>query len=101
MQMRLLSLMAAMILGLTLAYGQASGPATSSGDQTTLVHDRHDGLDVSADPYIDAERTKKKFGKADPLPAGILAVEVFLRNELDQPIRIDLSTVQLDIRPPE
>lgn len=101
MQMRLLSLMAAVMLGLTLAHGQASTPTASTSDQTTLMHDRHDGLDVSADAYTDAERTKKKFGKADPLPAGILPVEVFLRNELDQPIRIDLSTVQLEVRPPE
>lgn len=66
-----------------------------------LAHDRHDGLDVSADAYSDAERAKRKFDKATPVPAGILPVEVFLRNELDQPIRIDLSTVQLEIRPPE
>ena len=59
------------------------------------------GLNVSADPYTDAERAKKKFGKANPIPAGILPVEVFLRNELDQPIRIDLSTIQLTVRPPE
>ena len=28
-------------------------------------------------------------------------MEVFLRNELDQPIRIDLSTIQLEVHPPE
>ena len=87
------------------AFGQAGAPAkgnaAASNDQSTLAHDRHDGLNVSVDPYTDPERTKKRFGKADPLPAGILPVEVFLRNELDQPIRIDLSTVQLTVRPPQ
>jgi hypothetical protein len=101
MQMRLLGLAAAIFLGLISAYGQANAHAPSGSAQTTLVHDRHDGLDVSADPYTDAERAKNKFGKANPVPAGILPVEVFLRNELDQPIHIDLSTVQLEIRPPE
>ncbi|HWF38880.1 MAG TPA: hypothetical protein VG322_10200 [Candidatus Acidoferrales bacterium] len=101
MQKRLLVLVAAVFLGLIVAYSQANAPRPSGSAQTALVHDRHDGLDVSADPYTDTERAKNKFGKANPVPAGILPVEVFLRNELDQPIRIDLSTVQLEVRPPE
>lgn len=103
--MRLLSLFAAIFLGLTLASGQAGAPAgTTAGpgaDAGTLAHDRHEGLSVSADSYSDTERAKRKFGKADPLPAGILPVEVFLRNELDQPIQIDLTTIQLEVHPPE
>lgn len=105
--MRLLSLFAAVLLGLaiaSIALGQAGAPANGSVGVTgsdALAHDHHDGLNVSADPYTDSERAKKKFGKADPLPAGILPIEVFVRNELDQPIRIDLSTVQLEVRPPE
>jgi len=60
-----------------------------------LPHDQHEGLTVSADPYTDAARAKEKFGKANPLPAGILPVEVSLRNETPQPIRINLNTIQL------
>ena len=67
-------------------------PATSS-----LPQDSHDGMTLSADPYTDPARAKEKFGKANPIPAGILPVEVFLRNDTAQPIHIDLSTVQLDI----
>jgi hypothetical protein len=103
--MRLFSLLAATLLAATLASGQAGSPAsnnvTPAGDPAALAHDQHEGLNVSVDPYIDTERAKKKFGKADPLPVGILPVEVFLKNELDQPIRIDLSTIQLEVRPPE
>lgn len=103
--MRLLWLFAAILLTFAPAFGQAGAPAkgdaASSKDESALAHDRHDGLNVSVDPYTDPERTRKRFGKADPLPAGILPVEVFLRNELDQPIRIDLSTVQLTVRPPQ
>ena len=101
--MRLLWLFGAIVLMFAPAFGQAGAPAkgSASNDQSALAHDRHDGLNVSVDPYTDPERTKKRFGKADPLPAGILPVEVFLRNELDQPIRIDLSTVQLTVRPPQ
>jgi hypothetical protein len=93
--------MAAILAASSFLHAQGNPPANSSGDQMMLAHDRHDGLDVSADAYADAERAKRKFDKASPVPAGILPVEVFLRNELDQPIRIDLSTVQIEIRPPE
>lgn len=104
--MRRAPLFAAMLLLCANTFAHArysSNPSTSaqSSPQPALAHDRHDGLDVSADPYTDGERAKKKFGKADPIPAGILPVEVFLRNELDDPIKIDLSTIQLEVRPPE
>lgn len=99
--MRLFSLIAAAIMAASIASAQVNAPADPGSGQLMLAHDRHDGLDVSADAYSDAMRAKVKFDKATPIPAGILPVEVFLRNELDQPIRIDLSTVQLEIRPPE
>jgi hypothetical protein len=72
----------------------------AAGAEEALPHDHHDGLTISADPYIDTERAKKKFGKANPVPAGVLPVEVFFRNETDAPLHIDLSTVQLEVRPP-
>jgi hypothetical protein len=104
--MRKVPLVAAMLLvcANTFAHPHSSShasPAAQASPQQSLAHDRHDGLDVSADAYTDGERAKKKFGKANPIPSGILPVEVFFRNELDQPIRIDLSTIQLEVRPPE
>ncbi len=54
-------------------------------------------MTLSADPYTDPARAKEKFGKANPIPMGILPVEVFLHNDTPQPIRIDLSTIQLDV----
>jgi hypothetical protein len=61
----------------------------------SLAHDTHEGMTIVADAYDDPARAKEKFGKADLIGAGILPVEVFLRNESDHPIRIDLNTVQL------
>lgn len=84
-----------------------SSPASATAKQSpqsqadlALPHDRHDGMTVSADPYSDPSRAKSKFGKANPVPAGILPVEVFLRNETNQPIKIDLSTIQLSVHFP-
>jgi hypothetical protein len=77
----------------------ANSPATpAASSSTALSHDRHGGMDVSADAYADRERAKEKFGKANPIPAGILPVEVFLRNETNQPIHIDLNTIQLEVQ---
>lgn len=62
-----------------------------------LAHDAHNGVTISVKPYTDAAVAKDKFGKANPVPLGILPVEVFLHNETNQPVRIDLSTVQLSM----
>jgi hypothetical protein len=91
-------LLAAMCLVGASAFAQSNAP--SSDAHAVRAHsDQHEGMSVSAEPLSDAERAKEKFGKANPIPAGILPVEVFLRNETDQPIRIDMSTIQLEVRP--
>jgi hypothetical protein len=92
---------AALLLLCASVQAQANAPAQDARQpDASLRHDRHEGLSVSADAYSDAGRAKDKFGKsADPVPMGILPVEVFLRNETDQPIHIDLSTIQLDVHP--
>ena len=88
--------------------GQAAraqnNPAAAKDKQATadpalaLPHDHHDGLTVLADPYTDKARGKEKFGKANPLDAGILPVEIFLRNETDEPIHVDINTIQLEVQ---
>ena len=75
-----------------------SPPENSSG--SALPQDRHDGLTVSAKPYTDPELAKEKFGKANPMAVGILPVEVFLHNETLQPVRVDVSTIQLSVNFP-
>lgn len=103
--MRTISIPAALLLACVCAFAQgnsSSNHAASSSAHAddSLPHDAHEGLSVSADAYTDMARAKEKFGKANPVPLGILPVEVFLRNETTQPLRIDLSTVQLAVQPP-
>jgi hypothetical protein len=102
---RTISIPAALLLACACAFAQgnsssshAASPAAPADD--SLPHDTHEGLSVSADAYTDAARAKEKFGKANPVPLGILPVEVFLRNETSQPMRIDMSTIQLTVLPP-
>lgn len=69
-----------------------------AGDSSALPQDRHGGLSVSVDPYGEAHRSREKFGKsADPVPAGILPVDVYFKNETAHPIHVDLESVQLEV----
>lgn len=59
--------------------------------------DSHQGLTVSADPYLDDDRSKEKFKKADPHKAGLLAIDLSFKNDTNAPIHVDLSTLRLDV----
>lgn len=96
-------LMAA-ILSLSMpVLAQSSGPAgdpakSKAALPPSMPHDEHDGLSISVDPYADAGRAKEKFGKADPVQIGVLPLEVIVRNDTDHPIRLNLATIQLEVR---
>jgi len=82
-------------------FGQ-NKPTSSSADPknsspATLPQDEHSGLTISVDPYTEEARTKDKFGKANPHDVGVLPVEVFLRNDTDQMMRLNLETIQLEV----
>jgi hypothetical protein len=64
------------------------------------AHDSHQAVLVAADPYLTATRYKDKFGKHTPYDAGILALEIYIRNDNDKPIRINLDTISLLITEP-
>ncbi len=79
--------------------GAKDAKSAVAADAPVLPHDTHDGLTIQADAYTDHARAKQKFGgKADPLSVGILPVEVTLRNATDKPIRVDINTIQLEVR---
>jgi len=82
-----------LLVGASLARPQVD-PAT------LLARDMHEGLLVAVDPYDDATRAKQRFGKRNPYNAGILAIEVFCRNNNDRPIRLNLESVRLLLAPP-
>lgn len=76
---------------------QQRNPPSPAATEASFAHDQHAGITVSAAPLTDAARSKHVFGKANPLAAGILPVEVFLRNDTNEPIQIGLDTIELDI----
>jgi hypothetical protein len=89
-----LSLVCVVVLtGIATAQTKTASPAA---DPTAdLQRDSHSGLTVMADPLTDVARAKEIFGKANPIDAGILPVQVYLRNETEQPIRVNIDTIQL------
>jgi hypothetical protein len=88
-------------LGLSAVLFAACATARAQTDPASLpAHDSHQALLVAADPYVPAARYKDKFGKHTPYEAGILALEIYVRNDNDKPIRVNLNTVSLLIGPP-
>lgn len=90
------------IIGVLLpAILAATVPLRAQTDPASLpAHDAHQMLLIAANPYTSADSSKGKFGKHTPYEGGILAIDVYFRNDNDAPIRINLQSVQLRIGEP-
>jgi hypothetical protein len=99
--LRVAAFLASFLVLCACAFGQSASsppdPKPAATVPVPLPSDQHSGLTVSVDPYTEAARTKDKFGKADPHDVGVLPIEVFMRNDSDQPMRVNLETVQLEV----
>ncbi len=63
---------------------------------TLRARDAHQNLTILADPYLSAERyDKARFGKKSPFESGIVAINVYFRNDNDSAIRFNLDSIQL------
>ncbi len=83
------------------AQDQTETPAPAKKDITTLrAHDLHQGMLVAADPWMKPEEYKDRFGKKNPYGVGIVAIDVYFRNDGPLPIRINLDTIRLTISMP-
>jgi len=80
----------------------AFGQTAQTDPMTLRTRDAHQDLLVVADPLVSASRYKDKgiFGKKSPYEAGIVAIDVYFRNDNDKPIRLNLDTIQLVIAIP-
>ncbi len=75
-------------------------PARAQTDPASLpAHDSHEKLLVAVQPMLDATWYKDHFGKKSPYDAGVVALDVYFRNDNDSPIHVDLSTVRLVVGP--
>jgi hypothetical protein len=76
--------------------------ASAPPDPMSLAtRDAHQNLTIIADPYVNSSRYKKEvFGKKLPYDAGIIAIDVYFKNDNDLPIRLNPGTMQLIISQP-
>src|SRR5260370_16448751 len=86
----------------TLLWPLGAFAQTAQVDPLTLrTRDTHQNLTIAADPYVSADRyNKAQFGKTSPFDAGIVAINVYFRNDNDSPIRLNLNSILLMIAAP-
>ena len=80
--------------------GGQTPPAARQDPAAWPARDSHQGLLIAADPYITSARSEQKFGKKHPYSVGLLAIDVFLRNDTEAPLRINIDTIELKIATP-
>ncbi len=73
---------------------------TQAGPLTLRTRDAHQDLLIVADPYISPDRYHGKFGKKSLYDAGIVAIDVYFRNDNDAEIRLNPNTIELEISLP-
>ncbi len=77
-------------------------PAWPQTDPAKLpAQDSHEKLLVAVSPWLNADHYKEVFGKKNPYDWGIVALDVYFKNDNDEPIKLDLSTVELVVAPPD
>ena len=76
-------------------------PLRAQVDPTSLpARESHQGVTVAAKPMLGEAAYKSQFGGRTPYEAGILALEVFFRNDNDKPVRVNLATMRLLVSRP-
>lgn len=58
----------------------------------------HEGLTVTARPWMNAELYNEKFGKNSPFRVGVVAIHLSFRNDSNQAIKVNLEKIQLQVR---
>jgi hypothetical protein len=82
------------------AWAQAQN-APPADPMSLRARDAHQDLTILADPYLKADRYKKEtFGKDSFYNAGIIAIDVYFKNDNGAPIRLNGDTIELIISQP-
>ena len=75
----------------------AAAPPSEIVPASLPAHDQHESVTVALTLCADEICSHQLFGKQNPVHSGILAVNVFLRNDSDQPLVPGLEDIRLDI----
>jgi hypothetical protein len=71
----------------------------SAGQETrplrTSILDSHEGVTIGVEPWTQASRYKDKFKKKTPFGAGIVALNLSIRNDNDEGVKMNLHRIRL------
>jgi hypothetical protein len=94
----LVLLMIPATLASAVTFQAAPSQAPSQKDPTKLpARDAHQDLLVAADPWVTPEEYKGRFPKENPFDYGIMAIDVYFKNDGALPVRINLATIRMTI----
>jgi len=74
---------------------QSAQQSTKQSTLQTSSLESHEGVTISARPWMDAAKYKEKFPKKSPFAAGVLAVQVSFRNDSEQSVKVGLDRIRL------
>jgi hypothetical protein len=83
-------------LGVSLLTAGARTAQQPASVKTSSL-ESHEGVTITARPWMSAAEYKQKFGKKSPFSAGILAIQVAFRNDSDDSVRVNLERIRLNV----
>jgi len=86
----------ALFLGSSEFIGAFSSQQPSSTLRAAAV-ESHEGVTISAQPWMDSGLYKTKFPKKTPFAAGIVAINTVFRNDSDDSMKVDLEQIRLNV----
>jgi hypothetical protein len=68
------------------------------GTLRTSSLESHEGVTISAKPWTQAAQYKEKFPKKSPFAGGVMAVQVAVRNDSEEAVKIALERIRLSFQ---
>jgi len=96
-----LPLSAGIVLLVVCAAAMSQAPPPAAKDPAKIAaRDSHEGLLIAAEPILGAEEYKARYGKKNPYESGIIAIDVYFRNDDGVPVQLELSEIRLTVSLP-
>ena len=74
---------------------QAQGQQIPGTPMRGAIVDSHEGVTIGVDPWTSASKYKGKFPKKNPYTGGVVALHFSIRNDNDEPIRLNRERIRL------
>jgi hypothetical protein len=80
------------------AFAFSPAQAQQNVSPRAAAAESHEGMAISAEPWLDSTQYKQPFPKHSPFAAGVVAVHVAFRNDSGEAMKIGLNRIRLNIR---